>query len=400
LAVSGNGAFVVVAGEDGTARRFNASSGALEKDYPAGDKPLSAVAITRNEATVATAANDGTVTLFGSGDGKRVTTIKFPAAVRAMHFTPDNKGLMVALANGAIEGRDVTYTAGAALPETIGQVLQSFAHGTEARDLAVQGKEAIFWTTGSDKSLKAWKLASDAPLQSFAHPNSVNAVVCTADGKRALTACSDGKLRTFDLTKNTPLKTVEVNPDKEASSVYGVAVNREGTIAACTNQNNGVKLVEVEAGKVLREIKPYHEKDATKGHRDSVLCVTFSPDGKQIATGGMDQSIKIWNVADGSLVRELVHPTFKTTAHPGWIYALRWTSDGKHLIAVGAAPKSRGYWSVWEPSTGKWLSGQESNGGIFYGLALSRDEKTFAVSTGGTVRSDTHLGMIFAIPGR
>jgi WD40 repeat protein len=400
LAVSNTGAYVVVASDDGTARRFNGSSGTLEKEYLAGDKPLTAVAITRNEATVATASNDGTVTLFGSGDGKRVSTIKFPVAVRAMHFTPDNKGLVVALANGVIEGRDVSYTPGAVLPETMGQVLQSFTHGTEVRDLAVQGKEATFWTTGSDKNLKAWKLASDAPLQSFAHPNSVNAVVYTPDGKRAVTACSDGKVRTFDLTKNTPLKTVEVNTDKEASSVYGVAVNREGTVAACALQTNGVKIVDLEGGKVLREIKPYEEKTAPKGHRDSVLCVAFSPDGKQIATGGMDQRIKVWNVADGALVRELIDPKLKTAAHPGWVYALRWTSDGKHLIAVGAAPKLRGYVSVWEPATGNRVSGSESTNGTIYSITLSPDEKQMAIGTGGTVRSETHQGIVLKIPGR
>ena len=400
LAVSNSGAFVVVASDDGSARRFNANSGALEKDYPAGDKPLTAVAITRNEATVATASNDGTVTLFGSGDGKRVSAIKFPVAVRAMQFTPDNKGLVVALANGVIEGRDVAYTPGAALPETMGEILQSFAHGTEVRDLAVQGKETTFWTTGSDKSLKAWKLASETPLQSFAHPNSVNAVVYTPDGKRAVTACSDGKMRTFDLTKNTPLKTVEVNNDKDASSVYGVAVNREGSVAACAIQSNGVKLVDLEGGKVLREIKPFDEKTNPKGHRDSVLCVTFSPDGKQIATGGMDQSIKIWNVADGALARELIDPTLKTTAHPGWVYALRWTGDGKHLVAVGAAPKLRGYVSVWEPAAGKRVSGGEVTNGTIYSVTLSPDEKWMAIGTGGTVRSETHQGLLLRIPGR
>ena len=36
-----------------------------------------------------------------------------------------------------------------------------------------------------------------------------------------------------------------------------------------------------------------------KGHKNWVLCVAFSPDGKKLASGGMDSLIFLWNVQDG-----------------------------------------------------------------------------------------------------
>ena len=41
------------------------------------------------------------------------------------------------------------------------------------------------------------------------------------------------------------------------------------------------------------------------GHQSPVNSVSFSPDGKTIASGSYDKSIKLWNVADGQL---LAHP--------------------------------------------------------------------------------------------
>ena len=43
----------------------------------------------------------------------------------------------------------------------------------------------------------------------------------------------------------------------------------------------------------------------TQGHKDKVRSVCFSPDGKYLASGSVDKTVRISAVADGSLVREL-----------------------------------------------------------------------------------------------
>src|SRR5262249_38362847 len=153
------------------------------------------------------------------------------------------------------------------------------------------------------------------------------------------------------------------------------------------------------------EFKAYKEKDFPKGHQEAVLSVAFSPDGKQIASGGMDRTIKIWNVADGSVVRELVNPALKAPpggpapAHPGWVYALRWPSADR-LVSAGGAPRLRGYLAVWDPATGKQTSGRELAVGTVFSLALSADGARVALGTGGSVRTGPELnqGVILKAP--
>ena len=39
------------------------------------------------------------------------------------------------------------------------------------------------------------------------------------------------------------------------------------------------------------------------GHSNDINSVCFSPDGKLIASGSDDNTIKLWNVKDGALIR-------------------------------------------------------------------------------------------------
>ena len=41
------------------------------------------------------------------------------------------------------------------------------------------------------------------------------------------------------------------------------------------------------------------------GHTDAVYDVVFSPDGKLLASGSYDNSVKLWRVTDGTMVATL-----------------------------------------------------------------------------------------------
>ena len=45
------------------------------------------------------------------------------------------------------------------------------------------------------------------------------------------------------------------------------------------------------------------QKCTLTGHSEPVLSVTYSPDGKHIASGSDDRTVKVWNAATGKTVR-------------------------------------------------------------------------------------------------
>lgn len=46
-------------------------------------------------------------------------------------------------------------------------------------------------------------------------------------------------------------------------------------------------------------------RQALYGHEGPVTCVAYSPDGRHLASGGVDQAVRLWTGAGGSLLHTL-----------------------------------------------------------------------------------------------
>jgi WD40 repeat protein len=67
------------------------------------------------------------------------------------------------------------------------------------------------------------------------------------------------------------------------------------------------------------------------GHTAQVNSVAFSPDGKTLATGSWDWTVKLWDVASGQNTKTL-------SAQLMNVYSVAFSPDGKTLAAGGAVP--------------------------------------------------------------
>src|SRR5260370_5762536 len=77
----------------------------------------------------------------------------------------------------------------------------------------------------------------------------------------------------------------------------------------------------------------------TRRHRGTFWCQALSPDGKVLATGGLDGTIRIWDVETGRLVRALI-------GHNSYVYGLDWSPDGNTLASAGSFDATVRLWDT------------------------------------------------------
>jgi WD40 repeat protein len=390
VALAPNNTHVLTAGTDKAVKLWNLTSGANERTFAGAGAPLKTLALAKTNLLLAAAGADQTVRVYQIADAKELGAVKVGGEVRALGFTPNSLALVAGVSDKTMLAWGTPFTAGQPLAPEFLKPVQSFSAPDAVQDLAFAADNATVFTASLDKAVHVWKLASPVPTRNFPHPNNVDAVAFQPNGTLLASGGHDGKVRLFDLVKNVQLKEITAHVEKNVpNTIYTVAFTADGKQLITSSLDNSLKLWDVASGNLIREFKAHKVKDFEKGHQDPVYAAALSPDGKWLASGsgGIERVSKIWNMADGSVVRDLANPQIKTApmqpaaSHPGDVLRLHFLKDGK-LISLGDAPMNKGnsgFLAIWDPHTGKMLFGETFPMGAFRGMAVSPDEKTLAI---------------------
>jgi WD40 repeat protein len=145
---------------------------------------------------------------------------------------------------------------------------------------------------------------------------------------------------------------------EQDGGVSSVAWSPDGKILASGSDDKTIKLWEAASGKLLSTLE---------GHTYQVYSVAWSPDGKTLASGSYDQTVKLWEAASGKLLATLQGNT-------QGVNSVAWSPDGKTLAS--------GSWDdtvkLWEAASGKLLASWEGHNGYVRSVAWSPDGKTLA----------------------
>ncbi|GER85665.1 hypothetical protein KTAU_42990 [Thermogemmatispora aurantia] len=140
--------------------------------------------------------------------------------------------------------------------------------------------------------------------------------------------------------------------------VNAVAWAPDGKRLASGSADGTVRVWEADTGK---QLLTYQE------HSGIVLSVAWAPDGRRLASGGEDGTVQVWEADTG---KQLL--TYQE--HSEWVNAVAWAPDGKRL-ASGSTDETV---QVWEADTGKQLLTYQEHSDIVWSVAWALDGRRLA----------------------
>ncbi|KAF9023341.1 WD40 repeat-like protein [Hymenopellis radicata] len=199
-------------------------------------------------------------------------------------------------------------------------------------------------TGAEDKQIRIWDIAKKRIRNVFdGHQQEIYSLDFSADGSLIVSGSGDKTARIWNMeTGKVQVLTISDSDHMtNDAGVTSVAISPNGQLVAAGSLDTVVRIWDVATGKLLEKLR---------GHRDSVYSVVFTPDSKGIVSGSLDKTLKYWDVSALMLRKELDRPspcTMNFSGHKDYVLSVAVSHDGKWVVS---GSKDRGV-QFWDSQT-------------------------------------------------
>ena len=209
----------------------------------------------------------------------------------------------------------------------------------EIRGLSFSPDGKRIASTGQGKSVRIWNVETGKLISKFyGHQNHIFKVSFHPQGKMLLTGSNDGTAKLWDSDRGIELITFKptnksinqsTNQNNQINPIQDVSFSPDGNWIV-TAQNKMISLWDLQ-GNLL---------DSAIAHDQKIYSVRFHPDGKQLASSGGDETVKLWRIIDQPMEQSAVETQvpiskiqlvriFKSNVTD--ILSLNFSADGKRI---------------------------------------------------------------------
>ncbi len=236
--------------------------------------------------------------------------------VRTIAFSPDSR----TLASGS---SDYTARLWDVPTGQLKTVLIGHTYGINSVAFSPDGATLATGNGQWDRTLRLWNVTTGQQYATFMRRlASIDSVAFSPDGTTLASGNSDGTILLWDPVTGRHKATIAAHTD----FIRDIAFSPDGRTLAIGGQelatsdrtnNNTVRLLDVATG----------QRQATlAAHRWDALGVTFSPNGRTLASGGSDNMVRLWDVPTRQLKATLV-------GHTSSVNSVAFSPDGTTLAS-------------------------------------------------------------------
>ena len=267
------------------------------------------------KSLLANGSEDNTIGLWDIASGEEVLALGARATILSVAISPDGNYFFIGETDSYMTILDIR--AG----EYIGEV--NSITGNAITSISVSSDGTLV-ATGSYKDATIWDVKTQEAILSLEHPDWVNGVAISPNGKYLVTGGGDFIARIWD-------------------------------------------------------IKTGEQSRALVGHTDIVTSVAYSPDGSQVLTGSKDNTTRLWN-ADVNYNQRI----FNTRTDAVWDVAF--SPDGKSIVTGSHDPNDHNY-KIWDLETGRQIGSLAGDTAFSSSISYSNDGNFILTSNvDGSVR--------------
>jgi sterol desaturase/sphingolipid hydroxylase (fatty acid hydroxylase superfamily) len=202
-------------------------------------------------------------------------------------------------------------------------------HTRPVRSVAISADGEWIVSGSYDQTVKVWNARTGQEKGTLSgHRGFVLSVAIRADGRQIVSASTDGTIKLWDAVSGS----LQTTLSHDTGAIPGVALSGDGRYLVSTSWT-AARLWEV----------PLEQELATfTGHANLVYGVAITPDGKEVVTGGFDNTVRLWDARDGKEKLTL-------TGHTGPVYSVAIHPDSGCIVSGSKDATVK----VWDVQTGR-----------------------------------------------
>ncbi|KIK31491.1 hypothetical protein CY34DRAFT_66347, partial [Suillus luteus UH-Slu-Lm8-n1] len=285
---------IITCSSDGSLRVWSSKTGKqIGEDWRDGDSPVWSIALSPDGKKVVSGSRDGAVRLWDIDTCKVVkkwTGHTYP--VVSVCWSRDGQRVLSGSNDGTARQWDVET-----ILEPIEIIVASIDTGhihvlavvysPDTTLIATGGRDRPYSEEPIESLVKIWDAKTGKLVVTLkGHTNSVSCLAWTKDGKTLISGSLDCSIRTWNTT-NWKQTAVLDEHTSTVTAQSALAISPNGRILASALWDKTVRLWNLDNGKPI---------SSPIQHPKSVICVSFSAGGKQLATGCYDNNAYIWDV--------------------------------------------------------------------------------------------------------